>query len=175
MKQFSKYLKSFCLSLILFIPFNFSAYSQDSLLFSSQWIKLKETMNKRTDLILVIREKLSKSGPEIKRESDSAVAKTRRLDRALIQQVAINQAAIDSVSELYTLTTTSLARTIVLLELEASKTKENILSYLTQLEGVENRIHIAIRDFDRYCLEVGRPDCCFQKATGEESAPRVRF
>jgi hypothetical protein len=163
------------LSLILFFSFALKANSQDSLLLSEQWKQLKVNLERRTDLVMVIRKELTKAGAEIRREADSAAIYSNRLFFGLNQQVALNQPAIDSLVRLNRNLKSFLGRTFVVLENESKKIKEKISPLQLQLEGVENRIHLATRAFDLYCMETERPECRFQKGAGEDMAPQIRF
>lgn len=173
--QLLKYSKALTLKFLFLIIFTGIAHSQDSLLLSEQWKQLKVTLERRSDLVSVMRKELSKSGADIRREADSAVIYSQRLFAALNQQVVLNQPAIDSLVRLNRNLTSSLGRTFVLLEQQPDKIKEKILPYLAQLERVENRIHVAIRHFNVICLETDRPECRFQLEVGEDRAPQVRF
>jgi hypothetical protein len=175
MNRFSKQRKAFCISLSLHFCFALSAFSQDSLLLSDQWKQLKVNLERRSDLIATIRKELAKAGPAIRREADSAAVYSHRLFIALNQQVALGVSAMDSLVWLNRNTNSFLTRTFVLLENESKKNKERVLSLLIHLEGIENRLHMAIRGFDKYCMEAGRPECRFQKETGDDRAPQIRF
>ena len=173
--QLIKFRKVLTLIFLLHLFLTGIAHSQDSLLVSEQWKKLKITLERRNDLVSVIRKELGKAGTDIRREADSASIYSQRLSTALNQQVALNQLAIDSLVRLNNNLKSCMGRTFVLLESQPDKVKEKTLPYLAQIEGIENRIHAASRDFNVICLEKGRPECCFQQETGEDRAPQIRF
>lgn len=173
--QFIKNSKSLSLSFVFLFSFTLIAKSQDSLLLTEQWKELKVSMERRTDLVMVIRKELTKAGAEIRREADSAAFYSQRLLFALNQQVALNQPAIDSLVRLNRNLNSFLGRIFVALENESNKNKEKVSPLQLHLEGVENRIHLATRAFDMYCLETGRPECRFQQEAGEDRAPQIRF
>lgn len=142
---------------------------------TASWLKLKSQMQRRNDIAIVLTGKLIASSKPVKqeyRDVGSAVKDLSACIDTLRTTANLNAPLIYSKNKQLT---AALSRSLVWLENDTKmKSSGEVQDLLMQLEASENRLHMAILDFNKVCMAAGRPELIF-RAEETDEAPKVRF
>jgi LemA protein len=162
--------------LFLFLLFiSCSCIGQEAKAIDDEWLALKIPLQRRTDIVSKVVNTLSKS-KEVDKEE---LAKAKNLAVELYSHIdtlkTIDNLSISLSYKLHTQLTQALARTLVTLERDPKfRNSTPVRDLVVQLEGVENRIMVAKRDFNEACKVIKRPDLYFG-SNQQEKVPEVKF
>ena len=151
--------------LFLFIVLAVSIHrgaAQDSLAIKDSWQNLKSQLMRRTDvadnLVAVIRKYRSGNRETI----EKIKVGTADLRKFIDSFKSIDSLTIQGTNQRNMLLTRALSGALILfMDDPKLKSQQEFMNLQAQLEGSENRIAVARRDFNDICVASGRPDLVF--------------
>ncbi len=169
-------MKHFFLISVLSILISQSCFGQDTTaLINTSWTNLKTQLQRRTDLISNLTNVLSKSKKvdkvELKNSKTYSIDLFNYIDTLTFKDSLTISLANAKNNQL----TQAISRTLVTLEKDIKfKNKNEVSGLLMQLEGCENRIALAKREYNEICKEYQRADLYFGNIQVDK-APEVKF
>lgn len=162
---------------ILLCFFSFQAiYGQDTTAqINTAWSNLKTQLQRRTDIVSNLTSILSKSTKVDKEQLNNSKLFSIDLFKYVDTLSFKDSVTISLASTKNNKLTQALARTLATLENDKKLRSDNQLQgLLMQLEGCENRIALAKREYNDVCKEYGKTDLLFG-SDNIEKAPEVKF
>ncbi len=162
---------------ILLFFFSFQTiYGQDTTAhINTAWTNLKTQLQRRTDIVSNLTSILSKSTKVDKEQLNNSKLYSIDLFKYVDTLSYKDSLTISLASNKNNKLTQALARTLATLEDDKKLRSDNQLQgLLMQLEGCENRIALAKRDYNNVCKVYGKTDLLFG-SNNEEKAPEVKF
>jgi LemA protein len=156
--------------LFFFIKVHYSM-GQDSLeVLTNSWLKLNTQLQRRTDITITLVSIISKSKLADKDISEKLKSTALDLLRFIDPTRHPDSVVVQVTCQKNTSLTQALSKALVLL-LDDSKFKaqEELRNLQTQLEGMENRVAAATRNYNNICVERKRPDLLFDNNQTKKS------
>jgi LemA protein len=160
---------------IILLSFQIS-YGQDTTaLINKEWTNLKTQLQRRTDIISNLTSILSKSTKVDKEQLNNSKVFSIDLFKYVDTLSFKDSLSISLASDKNSRLTQALARTLATLENDKKLRSDNQLQgLLMQLEGCENRVALAKREYNEVCKQYGKTELLFG-SDKVEKAPEVRF
>lgn len=162
---------------ILFFFFSFQTiYGQDTTAqINTAWTNLKIQLQRRTDIVSNLTSILYKSTKVDKEQLNNSKLFSIDLFKYVDTLSFKDSLTISLASIKNNKLTQALSRTLASLENDKKLRSDNQLQgLLMQLEGCENRIALAKREYNDVCKEYGKTDILFGSDNAEK-APEVKF
>lgn len=161
---------------VVLILISQNSFGQDTTaLINSSWTNLKTQLQRRTNIISNLAAVLSKSKKVDKVELKNLKTYSIDLFNYVDTLTFKDSLSISLVNTKNNRLTQAVSRTLVALENDIKfKNKNEVSGLLMQLEGCENRIALAKREYNETCKEYQRPDLHFGN-NQVEKAPEVKF
>lgn len=169
-------MKYILMLLVIFSTIHSNVFSQqDQKTIQSSWINLKAELKRRSGIVNSISSEVN----NISKEAKLSFQKTKALSDDLLKYIdtlhADNASSITKCGNKNKLLQAKLSEAFVILEKNGDYNKNStLLELTTQLEGTENRIAVAIQEYNKICLEKKRADLHFD-SSNSSPAPAVKF
>lgn len=152
------------------------SYGQDTTTqINTAWTNLKTQLQRRADIVNNLTSFLSKSTKVDKEQLNNSKVFSIDLFKYVDTLSFIDSLSISLANNKNNRLTQALARTLASLENDTKLRSDSQLQGLfTQLEGSENRIALAKREYNEVCKEYGKTDLLFGPDTVEK-APEIKF
>ncbi|MFT3701693.1 MAG: LemA family protein [Agriterribacter sp.] len=151
----------------------FSQQNQNSI--QSSWDNLKIVFQRRLDIIKQIYMAVDKSSKDAKLCLEKAKAMSDDLWKYIDTLHADNAVSITRCANKNKLLRAKLSEAFVILEKNGGHNDNNaLLDLTTQLEGTENRIAVAVQQYNNTCVKRKRADLHFDLGNSSP-APAVKF
>ena len=153
-----------------------TSYGQDTTTqINTAWINLKTQLQRRTDIVSNLTSILSKSTKVDKEQLNNSKAFSIDLFKYVDTLNFKDSLSISLANGKNNRLTQALARTLATLENDKKLMSDNQLQgLLMQLEGCENRIALAKREYNDVCKEYGKADLLFGSDMVEK-ANEIKF
>lgn len=153
-----------------------NGYGQDTAVhINKAWATLKAQLQRRTDIVSNLVSIMSKSTKVNKEQLSNSKLFAVDLFNYIDTLSLKDSLSISRASEMNSKLTQALARTLASVENDkAFRSNNQFLELLMQLEGSENRIVVARRDYNDICKEYKRKDLLFKSDRFDE-APKIEF
>ena len=153
-----------------------NCFGQDTnSIINESWTTLKTQLQRRTDIVSNLTSLLSKSSKVDKEQLNNSKVLAVDLFKYIDTLNIKDSLSVSLVSVKNNKLTQALARTIVTLENDKKfRSNNEVNGLLMQLEGCENRIALAKREYNEICKEFKKADLLFG-LDQIEKAPEVKF
>ncbi|HYF33452.1 MAG TPA: LemA family protein [Chitinophagaceae bacterium] len=145
-----------------FVLISISCLGQEVKPGTSEWLNLKKQLQWRTDVVFNLTKTLANSKEVDKNELQKARDAATKLHKHTDSLQTIDSLSISVAYILHTALTQALSRVLVTLERDPEfKSTVAARDLVAQLEGAENRLLIARREYNKWCAETNRLDLLF--------------
>lgn len=170
----TKKLKFILVSFVALLLVQQSLAQDTSKLLNTSWQTLKTQLSRRTNLSNRLVKILEQT-----KASDTSLVKQLKINTVLLTNLLdlqkMDSSTIDNIHDQNDSLSISISKSLDFLQSDKNFILTAELGDIAmQLEGTENRIYVAIRDFNEICKNNGRQNLYFKKPLGDTEAIEIR-